>query len=310
MELVRVTEAAAYAAGRFMGRGDKEAVDQAAVDAMRNALDGVDMHGLVVIGEGEKDEAPMLYTGEEVGNGLSPEVDVAVDPVDGTRLTALGLPGAIAVVAVADRGSMFAAPPGVFYMRKLAVGRAATAVIDLDASIADNLLRIAHARSVPVPDITVTILDRPRHKEIIDEVRAAGARIRLIMDGDVAAAIQAAMEDYKAVDVYMGIGGAPEAVLAAAALKCVGGQMLCQIWPRSDEERAALEAANVDLKRVYTVDDLITTNNVSFAATGITTGELLKGVEYTGSGARTHSVMMRGRTGTIRYIEGVHRWKR
>jgi fructose-1,6-bisphosphatase II len=310
MELVRVTEAAAYAAGRFMGRGDKEAVDQAAVDAMRNALDGVDMHGLVVIGEGEKDEAPMLYTGEEVGNGLPPEVDVAVDPVDGTRLTALGLPGAIAVVAVADRGSMFAAPPGVFYMRKLAVGRAAAAVVDLDASIAENLLRIAQARNVPVPDITVTILDRPRHKEIIDEVRAAGARIRLIMDGDVAAAIQAAMEDYKAVDVYMGIGGAPEAVLAAAALKCVGGQMLCQIWPRSDEERSALEASNVDLKRIYTVDDLITTNNVSFAATGITSGELLKGVEYTGSGAHTHSVMMRGRTGTIRYIEGVHRWKR
>jgi fructose-1,6-bisphosphatase II len=310
MELVRVTEAAAYAAGRFMGRGDKEAVDQAAVDAMRNALDGVDMHGLVVIGEGEKDEAPMLYTGEEVGNGLPPEVDVAVDPVDGTRLTALGLPGAIAVVAVAERGSMFAAPAGVFYMRKLAVGRAAAAVVDLDASIAENLLRIAQARSVPVPDVTVTILDRPRHKEIIDEVRAAGARIRLIMDGDVAAAIQAAMEEYKAVDVYMGIGGAPEAVLAAAALKCVGGQMLCQIWPRTDEERSALEASNVDLKRIYTVDDLITTNNVSFAATGITTGELLKGVEYTGSGAHTHSVMMRGRTGTIRYIEGVHRWKR
>ncbi len=310
MELVRVTEAAAYAAGRFMGRGDKEAVDQAAVDAMRNALDGVDMHGLVVIGEGEKDEAPMLYTGEEVGNGLPPEVDVAVDPVDGTRLTALGLPGAIAVVAIADRGSMFSAPPGVFYMRKLAVGRAAAAVIDLQASIAENLSRIAEIRSVPVPDITVTILDRPRHKEIIDEVRATGARVRLIMDGDVAAAIQAAMEDYQAVDVYLGIGGAPEAVLAAAALKCVGGQMLCQIWPRSDEERSQLEASHIDLSRVYTVDDLIATNNVSFAATGITTGELLEGVEYTGTGARTHSVMMRGRTGTIRYIEGIHRWKR
>ncbi|MGO8950996.1 MAG: class II fructose-bisphosphatase [Ktedonobacterales bacterium] len=309
MELVRVTEAAAYAAGRFMGRGDKEAVDRAAVDAMRNALDGVDMHGLVVIGEGEKDEAPMLYTGEEVGNGLPPEVDVAVDPVDGTRLTALGLPGAIAVVAIADRGSMFSAPPGVYYMRKLAVGRAAAPVIDLGASIADNLARIAEARSVPVPDVTVTILDRPRHQQIIDEVRATGARIRLIMDGDVAAAIQAAMEDYLAVDVYMGIGGAPEAVLAAAALKCVGGQMLCQIWPRSDEERSNLEARNVDLRRIYTVDDLITTNNVSFAATGITTGELLRGVEYTGTGARTHSVMMRGRTGTIRYIEGVHRWR-
>ncbi len=309
LELVRVTEAAAYAAGRFMGRGDKEAVDQAAVDAMRNALDGVDMHGTVVIGEGEKDEAPMLFIGEEVGNGLAPDVDVAVDPVDGTRLTALGLPGAIAVVAVADRGTMFAAPPGVFYMRKLAVGRAAAAAIDLEAPIAENLARIAQARDVPVQDITVTILDRTRHQEIIDEVRAAGARIRLITDGDVAAAIQAATEEYKAVDVYMGIGGAPEAVLAAAALKCIGGQMLCQIWPRTDEERAKLAADGVDLKRIYTVDDLITTNNVSFAATGITSGELLKGVEYTGSGARTHSVMMRGRTGTIRYIEATHRWR-
>ena len=310
MELVRVTEAAAYAAGRFMGRGDKEAVDQAAVDAMRNALDGVDMHGVVVIGEGEKDEAPMLYIGEEVGNGLAPEVDVAVDPVDGTRLTALGLPGAIAVVAVADRGSMFSAPAGVYYMRKLAVGRAAAPVVDLEASIAENLARIAQARSVPIQDVTVTILDRPRHQEMIDEVRAAGARIRLIMDGDVAAAIQAAMDDFKAVDVYMGIGGAPEAVLAAAALKCIGGQMLCQIWPRTEEERSTLEKNGVDLKRIYAVDDLITTARVSFAATGITTGELLKGVEYTGSGARTHSVMMRGHTGTIRFIEGVHRWKR
>jgi fructose-1,6-bisphosphatase II len=310
MELVRVTEAAAYAAGRFMGRGDKEAVDQAAVDAMRNALDGVDMHGVVVIGEGEKDEAPMLYIGEEVGNGLPPEVDVAVDPVDGTRLTALGLPGAIAVVAVADKGSMFAAPAGVYYMRKLAVGRAAAAVVDLEAPIAENLARIAQSRSVPVQDVTVTILDRTRHQEIIDEVRAAGARIRLIMDGDVAAAIQAAMDDYKAVDVYLGIGGAPEAVLAAAAIKCIGGQLLCQIWPRTEEERSALEAKGVELKRVYTVDDLITTARVSFAATGITTGELLKGVEYTGTGARTHSVMMRGHTGTIRFIEGVHRWKR
>jgi fructose-1,6-bisphosphatase II len=310
MELVRVTESAAYAAGRFMGRGDKEAVDQAAVDAMRNALDGVDMHGVVVIGEGEKDEAPMLYIGEEVGNGLPPEVDVAVDPVDGTRLTALGLPGAIAVVAVADRGSMFAAPTGVYYMRKLAVGRSAAPVVDLEAPIAENLARIAQVRSVPIQDVTVTILDRPRHQEIIDEVRAAGARIRLIMDGDVAAAIQAAMDDFKAVDVYMGIGGAPEAVLAAAALKCIGGQMLCQIWPRTEEERSTLETNGVDLKRIYTVEDLITTARVSFAATGITTGELLKGVEYTGSGARTHSVMMRGHTGTIRFIEGVHRWKR
>ena len=309
LELVRVTEAAAYAAARWMGRGDKNAVDQAAVDAMRQALDGVDMHGVVVIGEGEKDEAPMLYIGEEVGNGLPPNVDVAVDPVDGTRLTALGLPGAIAVVAVADHGSMYSAPPGVFYMKKLAVGRAAAKVIDLDAPIGENLVRIAHARDVAVNDITVTVLDRPRHNEIINDIRAAGGRIRLIQDGDVAAAIQAAMEDYREVDVYMGIGGAPEAVLAAAAIKCIGGQLLTQIWPRSDKERQKLIADGIDIGRIYTVNDLVTTNNVSFAATGITTGELLRGVEYVSHGARTHSVMMRGRSGTIRYIEAVHHWQ-
>jgi fructose-1,6-bisphosphatase II len=310
LELVRVTETAAYAAARYMGRGDKEAVDQAAVDAMHEAFSGVDMHGVVVIGEGEKDQAPMLYVGEEVGNGLAPEVDVAVDPVDGTRLTSLGLPGAIAVVATADRGTMYSAPPGVFYMRKLAVGRAAARVIDLDAPATENLTRIAQARDVSVNDITVTILDRPRHQEIINDVRAAGARIRLIQDGDVAAAIQAAMEDYRAVDVYMGIGGAPEAVLAAAALKCVGGQLLCQVWPRTQQERDQLVADGVDLQRVYTVDDLISSHNVSFAATGITTGELLKGVEYVSQGARTHSVMMRSKTGTIRSIEAFHRWRR
>ena len=309
LELVRVTEAAAYAASRWMGRGDKESVDQAAVDAMRQAVDGVDMHGVVVIGEGEKDEAPMLYVGEEIGNGLPPEVDVAVDPVDGTRLTALGLPGAIAVVAVADRGSMYSAPPGVYYMKKLAVGHAAATVIDLDAPIVDNLTRIAQARDVSVNDITVTILDRPRHQNMIAEVRETGARIRLIQDGDVAAAIQAAMEEFKTVDVYLGIGGAPEGVLAAAAIKCIGGQLLCQVWPRTDAEREKLVADGIDLKRVYTVDDLITSNNVSFAATGITTGELLRGVQYTGHGARTHSVMMRARTGTIRYIDAIHRWK-
>src|SRR5579859_817709 len=264
MELVRVTEAAALSAGRWMGKGNKEMVDQSAVDAMRIAVDGVDMNGVVVIGEGEKDEAPMLYIGEQVGNGLPPEVDVAVDPVDGTRLTALGLPGAIAVVAVADRGTMFAAPPGVFYMRKLAVGHAAAQVVDLDAPIADNLHRIAQARDVGVNDITVTVLDRPRHKEIIEDIRAAGARIRLIQDGDVAAAIQAAMEEYHAADVYMGIGGAPEAVLAAAAIKCIGGQMLCRIWPRTDAERDQLKTDGVDLARIYSVDDLITSNDVSF----------------------------------------------
>jgi fructose-1,6-bisphosphatase II len=307
--LVRVTEAAAFAAVQHMGRGDKEAVDQAAVDAMRNAVDGVDMHGVVVIGEGEKDEAPMLYVGEEVGNGLPPEVDVAVDPVDGTRLTALGLPGAIAVVATADRGSMFQAPPGVYYMQKLAVGRATARVIDLEAPVGENLRRVAEVRDVPVSDVVVTVLDRPRHQQIIDEIREAGARVRLIPDGDVAAALQAASEEYHAADVYMGIGGAPEAVLAAAAIKCIGGQMLAKIWPRTDQEREQLTADGVDLARIYSVNDLIKSENVSFAATGITSGDMLKGVEILQHGARTHSVMMRARTGTIRYIEAYHRWQ-
>jgi fructose-1,6-bisphosphatase II len=310
LELVRVTEAAAYAASRFMGRGDKNAVDGAAVDAMRSALEGVDMSGVVVIGEGEKDEAPMLYVGEQVGNGLPPEVDVAVDPVDGTRLTAQGLPGAIAVVATADRGSMFKAPQGVYYMEKLAVSHAAANVIDLDAPIAENLERIARARETHVRDLTVTVLDRPRHHEIISQVREAGARIQLITDGDVAAAIHAAMEDYLATDVYIGIGGAPEAVLAAAALKCVGGQMLCRIWPRTNDERESLRASGVDLQRIYTVDDLVASDNVSFAATGITNGDLLRGVRFGATGARTHSVMMRAQTGTIRYIEAIHNWKK
>jgi fructose-1,6-bisphosphatase II len=309
LELVRVTEAAAYAAARWMGRGDKNAADQAAVDAMRNALDGVDMHGIVVIGEGEKDEAPMLYIGEEVGNGLPPEVDVAVDPVEGTRLTAMGLPGAIAVVATAARNTMYKAPPGVFYMEKLAVGPAAAKAIDLNAPVGENLSRIAHALDRPVEDITVIILDRERHQGLVQQVREAGARIRMIMDGDVAAAMQAATEDYVAAHVYLGIGGATEAVLAAAAIKCIGGQMLCRVWPRDEKEREQLNASGVDLERIYSVDDLIRSDDVSFAATGITSGELLKGVEYTRGGARTHSVMMRSRTGTIRYIEAFHKWR-
>ena len=308
MELVRVTEAAALSAGRFMGKGDKIKVDQAAVDAMRQALDGVDMHGVVVIGEGEKDEAPMLYVGEEVGNGTLPDVDVAVDPVDGTRLTSLGLSGAIAVVATAERGSMYSAPPGVYYMEKIAVGPYARDVIDINAPIATNLEHIARARDAHIDDLTVVILDRPRHADIIRQVREAGARIRLIMDGDVSAAIQAAMEDYRGVDVLFGTGGAPEAVLAAAAIKCIGGAIQCKIWPRSDEERDKLKASGVDLEKVYTTEDLVKGSDVAFAATGITTGELVDGVRYFGWGARTSSIMMRSRSGTVRYIQARHKW--
>lgn len=328
MELVRVTEAAALSAARWMGKGDKIAVDQAAVNAMRQALDGVDMHGVVVIGEGEKDEAPMLYIGEEVGNGTPPELDVAVDPVDGTRLTSLGLSGAIAVVATAERGTMYSAPPGVFYMEKIAVGPVARNVIDINAPIATNLQRIAQARQAQVDDLTVVILDRPRHADMINEVRQAGARIRLIMDGDVSAAIQAAMEDYTGVDVLMGTGGAPEAVLAAAAIKCIGGEIQCKIWPFTvkerdkivkeggnlDEalknERARLRELGVDVDKVFTTDDLVKGHDVSYAATGITSGELLDGVQYFGWGARTSSVMMRSRSGTVRYIQARHKWRK
>jgi fructose-1,6-bisphosphatase II len=308
--LVRVTEAAAVSAGRWMGKGNKEMVDQSAVDAMRQALDGVDMDGIVVIGEGEKDEAPMLYIGERVGNGNPPEVDVAVDPVDGTRLLSLGLPGALSVVAIAERGSMYAAPPGVFYMEKIAVGPAAKHVIDINAPVAVNLDRIARARDARIDDLTVVILDRPRHTEIIRQIREVGARIRLITDGDVSAAIQAAMEDYTGVDVLMGTGGAPEAVLAAAAIKCIGGEIQCKIWPRNDQEREKLKADGVDANQVFRTDDLVRGNDVSFAATGVTSGELLDGVQYFGWGAYTSSLMMRTRSGTIRYIKAKHRWRK
>src|SRR6266550_8749806 len=310
MELVRVTEAAAISAGRWMGKGNKELVDQSAVDAMRHSLDGVDMSGVVVIGEGEKDEAPMLYIGEQVGNGNSPEVDVAVDPVDGTRLLALGLPGALAVVATAERGSMYSAPPGVYYMEKIAVGPAARGVIDINAPIGVNLDRIARVRDAHIDDLTVVILDRPRHQEMIRQIREVGARIRLITDGDVAAAIQPAMEDYPGVDVLMGTGGAPEAVLAAAAIKCIGGEIQCKIWPRSDEEREQFKADGIDLNQVFRTDDLVKGNDVSFAATGITSGELVNSVQYFGWGARTSSVMMRSRSGTVRYIEARHTWRK
>lgn len=309
MELVRVTEAAALTAGRWMGTGDKTKVDQAAVDAMRQAIDGVDMNGVVVIGEGEKDEAPMLFIGEQVGNGSAPDVDVAVDPVDGTRLLANGLPGAIAVIATAERGSMYSAPPGVFYMEKIAVGPAAKGVIDINAPVSQNLHNIAKAKHARIDDITVVILDRPRHAEIIRQIRETGSRIRLITDGDVFAAMMAAMEDYTGVDVLLGTGGAPEAVLAAAALKCIGGEIQCKIWPRDEKERERMKAEGVQLDQVFCTDDLIKSDDVSFAATGITTGELLEGVQYFGTGARTHSLMMRSRSGTVRYIEARHKWR-
>ena len=308
MELVRVTEAAALSAGRWMGTGDKTMVDQMAVDAMRQAIDGVDMNGIVVIGEGEKDEAPMLYIGEQVGNGAAPDVDVAVDPVDGTRLLANGLPGAIAVIATAERGSMYSAPPGVFYMEKIAVGPLAKGLIDINAPIAQNLSAIARARDARIDDITVVILDRPRHAELIKQVRTTGARIRLITDGDVFAALMAAMEDYTGVDVLLGTGGAPEAVLAAAALKCIGGEIQCKIWPRDEAERARMQSEGIDLAQIFVTDDLVKSDDVAFAATGITTGEVLDGVQYFGWGARTHSLMMRSHSGTVRYIQARHKW--
>jgi fructose-1,6-bisphosphatase II len=306
LELVRVTEAAALHAARWMGRGDKEAADQSAVDAMRDALRFVDMDGIVVIGEGEKDEAPMLYIGERVGTGRPPKVDVAVDPIDGTNLTAKGLPNAITVVAVAERGSMYY-DPHIVYMEKIAVGAEAKGAIDLNAPVKDNLVRVARFMDRNVEDLTVVVLDRPRHEQLIADIRAAGARIKLITDGDVAGAIMAALPGDTGVDVLMGIGGTPEAVLAASALKCLGGDMQCRLWPRSDEERQkALEAGNQDLERVLCLDDLVRSDDVFFAATGITSGEFLRGVRYRGDYAQTYSIMMHSRSGTMRRFETHH----
>ncbi len=306
LELVRVTEAAALAAGRWMGRGDRNAADRAAVEAMRLMLRSIDMDGVVVIGEGEKDEAPMLYNGERIGNGRPPQVDIAVDPIDGTRLLALGRPGAIAVVALSERGTMFS-PGRIVYMNKLAVGPEAREVIDLDAPIAENLQRIARAKGKDVDDLTVVILERDRHAELIREVRAAGARIKLITDGDVSAALMTAFPD-SGIDVLAGIGGSPEAVITAAALKCLGGEIHARLWPRNEEERRFAIEMGYDLQRILTADDLVRGDNIFFAATGITDGEILRGVRYTGDGARTHSIVMRSRSGTIRFVEAYHRW--
>lgn len=304
MDLVRATEAAALRAGRLMGRGDKNAADQAAVDAMRFALDGVAMDGVVVIGEGEKDAAPMLYTGEHVGTGEGAELDVAVDPVEGTTLLAEGMPGAIAVVAVAERGSLYTWG-GIAYMDKLAVGPGALGVIDIDAPVAENIRNVARALRKRPSDVTVVVLDRPRHQSLIAQIRATGARIKLILHGDVSAGIMTAVEEPPA-DMLMGIGGAPEAVITACAMKCLGGEIQCRLWPRDDAERALVAADAIDIKRVYRTADLVRGESVYLAATGITDGEFLRGVRYVSGGARTHSVAMRSVSGTVRYIEARH----
>lgn len=306
MDLARVTEAAALAAGRFMGRGDKNAADQAAVDAMRLVLNTIEMDGVIVIGEGEKDDAPMLYNGEKLGTGTAPLVDIAVDPIDGTTLTATGRSGALSVVALAERGTMYA-PGKLVYMDKIAVGPEAVGVIDIEAPVSANLKAIAHAKKRDVDDLTVMILDRPRHAELIQQVRQMGARIRLISDGDVSAAISASTEG-TGIDALMGVGGSPEAVIAAAALKCLGGEIQCKLWPRDDTERQWAIENGLDLKAVLGIEQLVNSDNVFFAATGITNGELLDGVRYYGHGARTSSIVMRSKSGTIRHIVSQHRW--
>ncbi len=307
MELARVTEAAALAGGRWMGRGDKNAADGAAVDAMRLVLGTVSMDGIVVIGEGEKDEAPMLFNGEEIGAG-GPPCDIAVDPIDGTTLTSLGQPNAISVIAVADRGSMFDPGPCV-YMEKIAVGPEAADVVDLDASVTDNLRAVAKALGEDIDDVTAVILDRPRHAEIVKECRQAGARIRLIPDGDVAGAIQTAWPESGA-NILFGIGGTPEGIIAACALKALGGAILGRLWPRDETERRAALDLGYDLNQVLTTDDLVSSDDVFFAATGITDGELLKGVRYWGDGASTQSLVMRSKSGTIRKIDAQHKWQK
>ncbi|MEA2395915.1 MAG: fructose,6-bisphosphatase [Solirubrobacteraceae bacterium] len=304
LELVRVTEAAAIAAGRFMGRGDKERVDQAAVDAMRPVLASIDMDGIVVIGEGEKDEAPMLYNGERVGNGSPPEVDVAVDPVDGTTLTAKSLPDALAVIALAERGAMFDPGPCV-YMEKLAVAGDVADVVDFEAPIEENLRRVAQARGKRPADITVAILDRPRHAELVGRVLGTGARIKFMLDGDVAGAIMAADEG-SSVDVLVGVGGTPEGVIAACALKCLDGAIFGRLHPRDDAERAAALERGYDLDQVLTIGDLVSGGDVFFAATGVTDGELLRGVRYTPRRVLTQSLSMRSKSGAVRVIDGRH----
>jgi fructose-1,6-bisphosphatase II len=305
LELVRVTEAAAMAAARMVGRGDKEGADQAAVDAMRYVLDSVSMDGIVVIGEGEKDEAPMLFNGEQIGDGTPPQVDIAVDPLEGTRLTALGMPSALAVIALAERGSMFDPGPCV-YMEKIAGGPEIADLLDLDRPLADTLALIAERRRRDIRDVMVVMLDRERHRDAIRQVRDAGARVRLITDGDVSASLLAVNED-SPVDLLWGIGGTPEGVISAAAIKCIGGQLLGRLWPRDDSERTAAIEAGYDLERILTCDDLVTGEDAFFSATGVTDGDVLQGVRYHGDrGASTESLVMRSRSGTVRRIFARH----
>ncbi|MFE9439431.1 class II fructose-bisphosphatase [Streptomyces sp. NPDC006602] len=305
LELVRVTEAAAMAAGRWVGRGDKNGADGAAVRAMRTLVSTVSMNGVVVIGEGEKDEAPMLFNGERVGDGTGPECDIAVDPIDGTTLTAKGMTNAIAVLAAADRGSMFD-PSAVFYMDKLVTGPEAADFVDINAPVSVNIRRVAKAKRSTPEDVTVVILDRPRHQGLIEEVRETGARIRLISDGDVAGSILALREG-TGVDLLLGIGGTPEGIISACAVKCLGGTIQGKLWPKDDEERQRAIDAGHDLDRVLTTDDLVSGENVFFVATGITDGELLRGVRYRSETATTDSIVMRSKSGTVRRIDSEHR---
>ena len=305
MELVRVTEAAALASGRWVGRGKKNEGDGAAVDAMRKMINSVDMDGVIVIGEGEKDEAPMLFNGEQVGTGSGAAVDLAVDPVDGTRLMAEGRPNAISVIAAADRGSMFN-PRDAFYMNKIAVGPEAAGAIDITAPVAANIDAVAKAKGILPSEVTVVVLDRPRHAQLVDDIRKAGAKVRFIMDGDVAGAIAAA-QDTSSIDLAMGIGGTPEGVVTACALKCLGGEIQGMLAPQSVAEREAVLAAGHDLDRVLGINDLVSSDNCYFAATGVTNGDLLRGVSYRKSGATTRSLVMRSKSGTVRYVESMHK---
>jgi len=308
LELVRVTEAAALAAGRFMGRGDKIAADKASVDAMRLMLNTIEMDGIIVIGEGEKDEAPMLYNGERVGSGAPPQMDIAVDPIDGTRPLSNGLPNSIATVAIAPRGTMFDPGPYV-YMNKIAVGPDAKGTVDINAPVEDNLRAVSRAMEVELEDLTVVILDRPRHEDLITEVRRLGSRIRLILDGDVSGALMTAWPG-SGIDVLLGIGGTPEGVLAACALRAMGGEIQGKLYARNEQEEQRGREMGYDFDKILTMEDLVSSDDVFFAATGITDGELLDGVKYFSHGARTSSLVVRGLTGTVRQITSTHLWEK